>query len=326
MNRDTRRTRLVLALLLIASITVVTIDFRGGDQSPVESVRDLAAEVVGPIENAATAVVKPVGDFASSVANLGEHEDRIADLEKRNAQLRAQLRTSQLAKTRTAELDGMLGLAGAGRYRIVPAQVIGLRSGQGFAWTATIDVGREDGVQRDMTVMEGDGLVGRVVHASPSTSTVLLAIDGTSAVGVRLEQSLEIGVVSGQGRRSPELELLDPQAQVKPGDRFVTFGSQGNTPYVPGLPVGEVVQLEPPGDLTRSATVRPFVDFTALDLVGVVVAPPRTDPRDSLLPPRPGSGIGSQAAESGARARSQVETGAVPGGGSGGAGTSGGVP
>jgi len=37
--------------------------------------------------------------------------------------------------------------------------------------------------------------------------------------------------------------------------------------------------------------VRPYVDFTALDLVGVVVVPPRRDPRDAVLPapatPRP---------------------------------------
>ena len=42
-----------------------------------------------------------------------------------------------------------------------------------------------------------------------------------------------------------------------------------------------------PGSQTRTASVRPYVDFTSLDLVGVVVEPPRTDPRDAVLPPRP---------------------------------------
>jgi len=42
-----------------------------------------------------------------------------------------------------------------------------------------------------------------------------------------------------------------------------------------------------PGSQTRTAVVEPYVDFTALDLVGVVVEPPRTDPRDGVLPPRP---------------------------------------
>jgi rod shape-determining protein MreC len=45
-----------------------------------------------------------------------------------------------------------------------------------------------------------------------------------------------------------------------------------------------------PGALTRTATVTPYVSFTALDLVGVVVEPPRKNPRDAVLPPRPRGG------------------------------------
>ena len=68
----------------------------------------------------------------------------------------------------------------------------------------------------------------------------------------------------------------------------MTFGSQGDMPYVPGVPVGSVVSVTgTPGSQTRSATVSPYVDFTSLDLVGVVVQPPRADPRDAVLPPRP---------------------------------------
>jgi len=72
---------------------------------------------------------------------------------------------------------------------------------------------------------------------------------------------------------------------------MVTFGSQGDTPYVPGVPVGEVVRVEgTPGSQTRTAVVAPYVDFTALDLVGIVVEPPRKDPRDAVLPPAPRPG------------------------------------
>jgi rod shape-determining protein MreC len=72
------------------------------------------------------------------------------------------------------------------------------------------------------------------------------------------------------------------------GDRLVTFGSQGNTPYVPGVPVGSVRRVKgTPGSQTRTAIISTYVDFTALDLVGVVVEPPRSDPRDAVLPPPP---------------------------------------
>ena len=104
---------------------------------------------------------------------------------------------------------------------------------------------------------------------------------------------MEVGFTTGQGVRDQgalDLRLLDGQSTVSPGDRLVSFGSQGDRPYVPGVPVGQVLSVRgTPGSQTRTAVVRPYVDFTALDLVGIVVEPPRTDPRDAVLPPRPAS-------------------------------------
>lgn len=292
MNRDTRRTRVLLALLLITSIGLITLDYRGsrdGGGSPLDGVRSFASAVFGPVEQVAAAIAAPVGDVVEQVSSLGEGREEAARLRVENQRLLRQLRTSQLARQRAGELDALLRVAGAGRYRVVPAQVIAIGAAQTFSWTVTIDAGTRDGIRPDMTVLNGDGLVGRVKTAGPTTSTVLLAIDPDSSVGVRLEGSLEVGFTTGQGLGDLlDLRLLDGQSTVVAGDRLVTFGSQGDRPYVPGVPVGEVRSVRgTPGSQTRTATVRPFVDFSALDLVGVVVEPPRTDPRDAVLPPRP---------------------------------------
>src|SRR5262249_23464447 len=70
-----------------------------------------------------------------------------------------------------------------------------------------------------------------------------------------------------------------------PGDRVVT---NQDAAFPGGVPIGEIGQVQGTvGSFSRTATITPYVDFTSLDLVGVVVVPPRTDPRDSVLPPRP---------------------------------------
>ena len=291
MNRDTRRTRVLLVLLLLTSITLIAVDHRGGDDSPLRGLRSLAAAVFGPIEKAAAAISRPVGEAVDGVAGLGEGKDEAAELDRENEELRRELRTSELARNRAAELDDLLRTAGAGQYRVVPAQVIAIGAAQTFSWTVTIDAGRTDGIRPDMTVINGDGLVGRVKTVGPVTATVLLVIDPESAVGVRLEKSMEVGISSGQGTDDDSalsLQLLDGQSTVAEGDRLVSFGSRGSAPYVPGVPVGEVTTVQRTlGTLTRTATVRPFVDFSSLDLVAVVVEPPRKNPRDAVLPPRP---------------------------------------
>ena len=291
MNRDTRRTRLLLGLLLVTSVSLITIDYRGGERSPLDGLRSLAAAAFGPVEQVVAAVASPVRDAANSVSRLGEGRAASEQLREENDELTRRLRTSEVDRNRTAELDALLHLAGAGRYAVVPAQVIAIGPAQTFSWTVTIDAGTRDGVHPDMTVLNGDGLVGRVKTAGPSTATVLLAVDPESSVGVRLETTMEVGFTTGQGVEDGallDLRLLDGQSRVVRGNRLVTFGSQGDTPYVPGVPVGEVRRvLGTAGAQTRTALVSTYVDFTALDLVGVVVQPPRRDPRDAVLPPRP---------------------------------------
>ncbi|MGH8892301.1 MAG: rod shape-determining protein MreC, partial [Actinomycetes bacterium] len=278
MNRDTRRTRLLLALLLVTSLSLITLDYRASDgegRSPLDGLRSLGAAVFGPVEQVAAAIASPVADAVDNVTSLGEGRDEADRLRRRNQALERRLRTSGFDRERVAELDRLLRVAGAGRYRTVPARVIAIGSAQTFSWTVTIDAGTRDGIRPDMTVLNGDGLVGRVKTAGPSTATVLLAVDPESSVGVRLEGSMEVGFTTGQGLADGaglDLRLLDGQSSVVRGDRLVTFGSQGATPYVPGVPVGAVRSVQgTPGSQTRTAVVTPYVDFTALDLVGVVV-------------------------------------------------------
>jgi rod shape-determining protein MreC len=286
--RDTRRTRIVLALLLLTAFTFITIDARGGDNSMLDKVRSGTQSVLGPIERAAAAIVRPVTDFLDGLTSINSNQDRIDQLEAENDALRRQLLANEYGQSRVDELDKLLNVAGLGRYKILPAQVIAVGAGRGYARTVTIDAGTRDGLSDDLTVLNGDGLVGRVIEVGTSTATILLIADPTFSVGARLAGSLETGSVTGQGAAPLALELFNPQAQVARGDLLVTLGSREDMPFVPGVPIGEVISVKPtPGALTRSATVRLFANLTALDLVGVVVEPPRKNPRDAVLPPSP---------------------------------------
>ncbi|HEY3681670.1 MAG TPA: rod shape-determining protein MreC [Streptosporangiaceae bacterium] len=290
--RDTRRTRLILALLLVVALGLITIDYRGGDHSPLNGLRTAGAAVFGPVERGTAAVARPIGDTISAISGAPAAQRRIRALEQQNQRLRQQVGAGQLDKEQSKQLDSMLHLAGLGRYRVVAAQVIAMRGRQGYEETVSLDAGTHDGVKPGQTVVTGDGLVGRVTASGPSSSTVLLLTDASSSVGGRLEGSQQIGVVQGTGRNAAggqlRFQVLDSRAALKPGQRIVTFGSHGDSPYVPGVPIGTVQRVEAtPGSLTRTAVVSPFVTFTTLDVVGVVVSPPRSDPRDAVLPPKP---------------------------------------
>jgi rod shape-determining protein MreC len=278
-----RWTRLVLIVLLIVAIALITIDFRDGGSS---SAHGIGADLFGPIERVAGNAASPLVGFFH--ATTGNDSAEIANLERQNDQLRAQLSASQLSKYEQTQLTRLLQLSGKGGYRVVAASVIA--AGGEYADTITIDVGSRDGIALNETVLNGDGLVGVVSQVGGSTATVQLASAVSSTVGVRLAGTNEIGALTGTsqtmaGSGDEELRLFSTTAVLHPGQALVTFGSVGGRPYVPGVPVGEVAAVNSqPGSLTQTAAVRPFVDFTGLGVVGVVIAPPRVDPRDSVLP------------------------------------------
>ena len=279
-----RRTRIVLAVLVVASLTFVILDLRGG-QGPFASVRSAAANVLGGLERVAATVFSPITGAGSWWSTMRDQSSQIQTLTAENDRLRSELETLTSDRARADALDALLRVSNVGGYRFVPAEVIAVGPAQDFSWTVTIDAGRNDGIEPDMSVINGQGLVGRVLKTTASTSTVVLIVDSSSAVGGRIATTEEIGIVAGTGQQDQlEFQLLDPMADVRTGDALVTFGSKGGRPFAPGIPIGEVIEVQgTPGQLTRVATVRPFADVSQLSVVGVVTRPPREDPRDSVL-------------------------------------------
>jgi len=281
---DNRRTRLVLGVLLIIAIALITLDFRDGGASPA---RGLGAAIFGPIERVTHDVTDPVASLFDSITGGPSAQGTIADLQRQNAELRTALSAAQLSKTARQQLTQLLQLD-AGAYKIVTANVIA--AGGGFSDTVTLDAGSNDGIKVDETVLNGSGFVGTVTQVSADTSTVLLASDASSVVGVELAGGGQIGSVTGTGKSMSgsallRLSLFDANAVLHPGQQVVTYASVGNKPQVQGVPVGTIVSVSRnAGALTQSAMVRPAVSFTALGVVGVVVQVPRHTPRVPILP------------------------------------------
>lgn len=286
---DTRRTRLLLSVLLIAALVLITLDYRDGSASPLRGLRDFGGSVFGGAERGVSAVTQPViGLFGGSASGSGS---QVAALQTQVTRLRAELSREQLSRAQYAQLRRLLQVAGQGGYRIVAADVIAVS--QGYAESVTLDAGSDDGVRPQETVLNGAGLVGTVTAVSAQTATVLLASDTTSVVGIQLAGSGQIGWVTGTGKGQSgagllKLQVLGGGGALRRGEQLVTSASVRDRPYVPGVPVGVVSQVQSSaGTLTARALVRPFADFAALGVVGIVVAPPRRNPRFSVLPAAP---------------------------------------
>lgn len=258
----TKRQRLAAAVLVAVAAVFLTVDLTG---SGLRGAHGGARGALGALYRGTDGVLGPVRRFVQGVPHAAGNRDTIARLRRENAQLRARLAQHAADASASAALARLPGAS-------VPARVIALGPGSGFDWTVTLDVGSHNGVHDGQTVTDGVGLVGRVLHTSASTCTVLLAADPGSGVGARDTRTGELALATGQGTKGFQVSPLDPVATLSVGDQLVT-GPVGESTYVAGLALGTVTSVRTSADGATVAQVRPAVSPTALDLVGVIAAP-----------------------------------------------------
>ena len=281
------RSRLLLVLLLVSSLFLITLDLRGVNLA--SGIRSGVSTVISPVENLFTKVFSPVGNFASDVRNFGQSKKQITELNKQIDLLKANQILDEDKVSQLNQLKNVLDLAGSGGYQVVAARVINRGSTETFKETMTIDVGSRSGITKNMTVISESGLVGVVKSVTSNSSIVLLMSDPTFKVGVRIAGTQSIGVVSGQGGSTYLLQLLDATGEIKEGDALVARGSAGDRPFVPGVPVGIVTNVNSnASSITQNADVESSANLEKISVVAVVTAATKGDPRDSLIPrPRP---------------------------------------
>ena len=184
---DRVRLRSRMVALVLACLTLMTLDHHPGAGSPLEPARtrDGLGLRAGRVRHVAGG---PAGHRGRRLVHLAKlHAARHRD--PRVAELPAEGRSrppSQYQRNQLAEYQGLTSAAATLGQALVPAHVVAYGPAQSFSRTVTIDAGSEAGVQPDQTVLNDDGLVGRVLRVTRTTATVLLIVDTESVVGGRV--------------------------------------------------------------------------------------------------------------------------------------------
>ncbi len=277
------RSRLLLVILLVTALFFITLDLRG--VSLTKGSRSVTQTIISPVQRTVSTIFSPVGRFFGDVKNFGKTNAELTQALAANKLLKSKLAANSDSKGQLAQLKAVLDLAGRGNYKVAAARVIARGSASSFSQTITIDAGSSSGIRSNMTVISQNGLVGVVKSTTSSTAIVLLMSDPSFKVGVRIARSQSVGVLSGLGSTEYSLVLLDPSGTIKTGDILLTNGSEGNRPFVPGVPVGVVVGADnSAASLTQTATVNSYANLNDLGVVSVVLSAPTTAPSRPLLP------------------------------------------
>lgn len=280
MATTSRRTsqRLTLVMLVLASVTVLSLDYHGEANRVISSVRTKIADGLAPIQRAFADALHPIGDAVAGAFHYGALQRTNEALQSEIGQLRQQVAADQQA---SAEYKALIALDKLPFVGSVPRRDADVLTGptSNFEDTIEIDEGTQAGIAPGMPVVGGNGFVGTVLSSGRNHAFVQLLQDPRTTVAVRIGTSgNDIGVVTGAGRNTNlSVDLFSTSAPIHKGEWAYTSGtsSSGVSAYPAGIPVATVTAVHvTSGGLGESVTLAPLVNPDTLQYAAVLLWTP----------------------------------------------------
>lgn len=268
-------------MLVVLSLAMITVYFRESGAGRLHDAQAVGATVLRPFQVGAERVARPFRDVYGYFAGLVRAKSENAGLRVEVDRLRPQVIQSRTALAENERLRDLLeyraGLTYPRDYRPVAAEVISRAPSQ-FDQQIVVAAGSSDGIRLHDPVVTRDGLLGHVTKLTSGTAQVTLLTDKTSTVSAADLVSGAAGLVRhGQAKGNALiLDRVKKDQVVSIGDHIVTAGTQlGGLPslYPRGIPIGIVTSVgQTDTDLYKQIQVRPWVDFSSLDAVLVLIS------------------------------------------------------
>lgn len=233
-------------------------------------------------------VQKGINEIGTALRGVADNLEDLRNVMQKNEELQAQVDelTTELNAYKMEQYDiqdmrKLLALDEQYKYEKIGASIIGKDAGNWFN-TFIINKGSNDGIEVDMNVIAGSGLVGIVTGVGPNYANVRSIIDDRNSVSAMILSTSDNCFVNGNlemmnDSQTIELsDLTDNDQKVAPGDQVVT--SYTSSKYLPGLLIGSITELKADtNNLTKSGTVTPAVDFEHIKNVLVILEKKQTE-------------------------------------------------
>ena len=270
----TRRSRLLLAALVLSHLVIISRQVDGG--GGMSLLERLVFQTLAPIQSGVSNTLSGIAEVWTSYFELrGAREEsrlhtvRIRELERELQELRHQAADAE-------RLRALLGLREILPTETLAADVVG-REGLPWFRSVTLDRGSVHGVRLNAAVLSSLGVVGRVIGLGPYHAKVQLLLDRGLGVGGLVERNGITGILRGQvglpDRGTTELifDYVPALADVEVGDIVVSSGLDGIFPR--GLTIGRISRVGARQGLFRDVTVTPSARFDRLEELLVVTTP-----------------------------------------------------
>ena len=260
-----------IAGIVITIIILILIVIFSNVDSETSFLENVASKLVMPVQNGLTYLKNKVNGNSTFFTDINNLKQENEELSQKNSELEQSLRELESIKSENETLKEYLGLTEKyGEYSTVPAYIIN-KDISNYSKTIVINVGSDDGIKENMTVIADQGLVGHVISVTSDTAKVRTILDTSSSVSCLLSTTDESIVCKGTLEEESALKAMyipDDDGVIQ-GDSVETSGLGGI--YPKGIHVGSIKRVVNTQNATdRYAIVETAVDFDKLDTVLVI--------------------------------------------------------
>ena len=268
MYRNKKSGLLGIIITIVVLILIVIFSNKEANTSFFENV---ANKLVMPIQNGLTYVKNKVSGNSSFFTDISNLKTENKELQEKNSKLEQSLRELENIKTENETLKEYLGLTEKyGEYKTIPGYVIN-KEINNYSKTLIINIGKQDGIEENMTVIADEGLVGHVISVTDNTAKIRTIVDTSSSISCLMSSSKDSIVCKGTLDSNTEIKAMyiPTDANLVQGDSVDTSGLGGI--YPKGIHVGIIKKIVTTKNMTDSyALVETAVDFNKLNTVLVV--------------------------------------------------------
>lgn len=260
----------MIGIIITIIILILIVIFSNGNKN-TSIFENVASNLVMPIQNGLTYLKNKVAGNNTFFTDINNLKTENEDLKQKNSELEQTLRELENIKTENETLKEYLNLTEKyGEYKTIPGYVIN-KDISNYSKTIVINIGKNDGVEENMTVIGDKGLVGHVVSVTDSTAKVQTIIDTASSVSCSMSTTKEAIVCKGtlDDKSSLKAMYIPTDSNIIQGDSIETSGLGGI--YPKGIHVGTVKKVTNTQNMIdRYAIIETAIDFDKLDTILVI--------------------------------------------------------
>ena len=261
----------IVGIIIMIIILIFLVIITNTDVANVSYIENIVSTLVMPIQNGLTYLKNKLSGNSTFFADINNLKQENENLQKKNDELEQSLRELENIRTQNETLKEYLNLTEKyGEYKTIPGYVIN-KDISNYSKTIVINVGSDDGVKENMTVIGNEGLVGHVVSVTSSTAKVQTIIDTASSISCSMSTTKDSIVCKGTLDEESALKAmyLPTDANIIQGDSIETSGLGGI--YPKGIHVGSVKSVSSTkNSIDRYVEIETAVDFNKLDTVLVI--------------------------------------------------------